>query len=172
MNKILNILFVPVDAIGHVNACIGIAEVLKERGHKIIFAINESWNGKLVGYGFQEELITESERDPNENPAKFWANVFISGGSFMSLSALEKTINLKKNLMPFFIKQTKNLDSNIGAIIKRLKPDLMILDQVLCVPSVVTSGIPWILSCSFNPLVFIEDERTPPSSSGMKSQFL
>ncbi len=25
--------------------------------------------------------------------------------------------------MPFFIKQTKNLDSNIGAIIKRLRPD-------------------------------------------------
>jgi UDP:flavonoid glycosyltransferase YjiC (YdhE family) len=57
MNKFLTILFVPIDGIGHVNACIGIAEALKERGHKIIFAISKSWNEKLVKYGFEEELM-------------------------------------------------------------------------------------------------------------------
>jgi UDP:flavonoid glycosyltransferase YjiC (YdhE family) len=166
MNKSLKILFIPIDAIGHVNACIGIAEVLKEKGHKIIFAINESWNGKLVKYGFEEELLKESERDSNEDPAKHWANIFISGGTFMPLTALEKAVNIKKNLYPIFIKQNISSDVIFEEIIERFKPDVIILDQVFCIASVINSGIPWVLSCSFNPLMFIDDNRTPPPHSG------
>jgi UDP:flavonoid glycosyltransferase YjiC (YdhE family) len=167
MNESLKILFIPIDGIGHVNACIGIAEVLKERGHRIIFAINESWNGKLVKYGFEEELLKESERDPNEDPAKYWANFFIKGGSFTSLTTLEKAVNIKKNLYPIFVKQNISSDVIFEEIIERLKPDVIVLDQVFCIASVINSGIPWVLSCSFNPLMIVDDDRTPPPQSGM-----
>ncbi len=54
--KQLTIFFTPFDAFGHVHACIGIAEPLKQRGHRIIFGVTTGWKGKLLPYGFEEIL--------------------------------------------------------------------------------------------------------------------
>jgi UDP:flavonoid glycosyltransferase YjiC (YdhE family) len=62
MSKKFTILFVPLDDSGHVNACIGLAECLRDRGHKIVVAIDPTFKGKLISYGFIEELLI----DPNE----------------------------------------------------------------------------------------------------------
>ena len=48
----MNILFIPLDAVGHVNSAIGMAQVLAQSGHKAIFAITDQWRGKLERYGF------------------------------------------------------------------------------------------------------------------------
>ncbi len=45
MSKKLTILFSPLDGYGHVNACTGVAEALRDRGHRIVFAIDKSWKG-------------------------------------------------------------------------------------------------------------------------------
>ncbi len=45
--KSLTILFAPLDGWGHINACIGLAEVLLNRGHRVVFAIDISFKGKL-----------------------------------------------------------------------------------------------------------------------------
>ncbi len=166
MGKSLKILFIPIDCVGHVNACTGIAQVLKERGHRIIFAIFESWSGELVKYGFEEELITLKSRDPDEDPAKYWADRFVNGGAIQSFTPLEKAVNIQTKMLQIFIEDTKSLDLIASKLIERIKPDVIVLDQVNCMPSVETSGIPWVKSCSFNPLMFIDDERTPPASSG------
>jgi UDP:flavonoid glycosyltransferase YjiC (YdhE family) len=71
MPERLTILFAPLDAVGHVNACIGIAEVLRDRGHRIVFAISDNWRQKLKIYGFEEELIELSEKATVEDPTKF-----------------------------------------------------------------------------------------------------
>ncbi|CAG2183043.1 unnamed protein product, partial [Oppiella nova] len=44
---------------------------------------------------------------------------------------------------------------------------VVIVDQVRCIPALELSGIPWVATCSFNPLVFLPDERTPPYMSGL-----
>lgn len=51
------ILFSPMDSHGHVNSCIGVGQVLLARGHRVVFAIDAAWKGKLAKYGFEEELI-------------------------------------------------------------------------------------------------------------------
>jgi UDP:flavonoid glycosyltransferase YjiC (YdhE family) len=51
MSKKFTILFVPLDDSGHVNACIGLAECLRDRGHKIVVAIDPTFKGKLISYG-------------------------------------------------------------------------------------------------------------------------
>lgn len=45
------------DSHGHVNSCIGVGQVLLARGHRVVFAIDAAWKGKLAKYGFEEELI-------------------------------------------------------------------------------------------------------------------
>ena len=167
MTKKLKILFIPIDAIGHVNAAIGMAQVLIGSGHRVIFAINDQWRGRLLNYGIEEVLLSQEDRDPDEDPAKRWADLFFSGGAIKSCTPLETTINIRTKLMPYFCEETKKLDLEVELLIKTIAPDVMVLDQVLTIPSVVLSGIPWVLVCSFNPLMFIEDEKTPPWGSGI-----
>ena len=43
----LTILFMPESASGPTNNCIGIGDVLRRRGHRVVFATEASWKGRL-----------------------------------------------------------------------------------------------------------------------------
>ncbi|CAG2182429.1 unnamed protein product, partial [Oppiella nova] len=62
---------------------------------------------------------------------------------------------------------TKDLDVIVDGLLSDIRPDVVIVDQARCIPALVLSGIPWVATCSFNPLFFIPDERTPPELSGL-----
>jgi len=70
MSKKLTILIAPVSAVGHMNACIGLAEVLVSRGHKVVFVVDKPYEGKLVSYGFEEEIREELKPKDSENGEK------------------------------------------------------------------------------------------------------
>ena len=53
----LTVLFMPESAYGPTNQCIGIGKVLLERGHRVVFAAEASWQGKLAALGFEEDLV-------------------------------------------------------------------------------------------------------------------
>src|SRR5207244_3585910 len=42
---------------GPTNNCIGIGDVLRRRGHRVVFAAEASWKGRLSALGFAEELV-------------------------------------------------------------------------------------------------------------------
>ena len=77
------------------------------------------------------------------------------------------------NIVPIRISETKYKNPILEELLKTLKPDVIIMDQVLCVPAVEKSGIPWIYSCSFNPLMgsesrsHLHNDVLPPASSGL-----
>ena len=48
----LTILFWPESAYGPTNQCIGIGKVLLDRGHRVVFAAESSWKGRLSPLGF------------------------------------------------------------------------------------------------------------------------
>src|SRR4249919_3720055 len=66
----LTILFMPESAYGPTNNCVGIGDVLRRRGHRVVFAAEASWAGKLEALGFEEDLVHLS---PSE-PAGPWAD--------------------------------------------------------------------------------------------------
>ncbi len=49
---------------GHINACLSLAQILFERGHRVIFVIDIAWKGKFSKQGFEEEITCIA--DPNE----------------------------------------------------------------------------------------------------------
>src|SRR5690606_40806539 len=53
----LTILFMPESAYGPTNNCIGIGNELLRRGHRVVFAAEASWKGKLTALGFEEDLV-------------------------------------------------------------------------------------------------------------------
>jgi UDP:flavonoid glycosyltransferase YjiC (YdhE family) len=53
----LTILFMPESAYGPTNQCVGLGDQLRRRGHRVVFASEESWKGKLEAMGFEEDLV-------------------------------------------------------------------------------------------------------------------
>ncbi len=173
MFRKLTILFSPLDAVGHMNACIGIAEVLRDRGHRIVFAMSDIWRDKLKIYNFEEEIIEIKDMKTNEDPAKHWAEVVERSGLMGSLTTTQKMKALNNNILKEEIDRIKNTDTLMRKIINRIKPDIIIIDGYVWMPSVMNSGIPWVWSISCNPLCMdygIDDETLPPSLSGQKFQ--
>jgi hypothetical protein len=165
----LTILFAPVDAVGHVYACIGIAQVLRDRGHRIVFAISDSWRQKLKIYGFEEELIELSKKVTVEDPAKFWAEHCLKAGMFGFSSPLEKIKCMAGDSFKEMLDRFKTSDPLMKEIVCRIKPDIILIDGFLWMPSLMNSGIPWVYIISGNPLLIDytkDDKRLPPSTSG------
>jgi UDP:flavonoid glycosyltransferase YjiC (YdhE family) len=51
------VVFFPEGAFGPTNNCVGIADVLRRRGRRVVFVIEESFAGTLEAQGFEERLM-------------------------------------------------------------------------------------------------------------------
>ena len=163
MTKKLTILFSPVSALGHINSCVGVAEILESRGHRIVFMVNQSFKGAFVKRGFEEEIV---ERDVNEeekcDPLGYMIKILKNAGLFDDLSAFEKHKRCSQLMQPI----TRKENQTIEKIIKNLKPDVIVVDFIFA-PAIFKSGIPWISLNSVQILSVIDDSRTPPGWSGL-----
>src|SRR5437879_4388808 len=84
----LTILFAPDGGHGHLNSCIGAAEVLKQRGHRIIFLTKNSFKGNLPQLGF-EEVIYE-DNPTKSGPEIHWTESFMNRyGAYLPLSPID-----------------------------------------------------------------------------------
>ena len=66
----LTVLFMPESAFGPTNNCIGIGDVLRRRGHRVVFAAEASWKGRLEPLGFEEDLVDLSPPAPASGPGR------------------------------------------------------------------------------------------------------
>ena len=172
MTKKLTILFSPVNAIGHINSCVGVAEILQSRGHRIVFMVNQSFKGAFIKRGFQEEIV-EQEVNQQENveevnkeeqfdPSGYMLKILKDCGLFDDLPPIEK----HKRCVGLMESITKKENDTIDNIIKRIKPDVIVVD-FLFAPAIFKAGIPWVSLSSVQILTAIDDPRTPPGWSGL-----
>src|SRR5947209_15859486 len=67
------IAFFPEGAYGPTNNCVGIADVLRRRGARVVFVVEESFAGTLAARGFEEALMRlKAKPDVPEEPGQFW----------------------------------------------------------------------------------------------------
>ena len=67
------VVFFPEGAYGPTNNCVGIGQVLRERGHRVVFVIEESFAGTLEAQGFEERLMRLGPPpEVEEEPGQFW----------------------------------------------------------------------------------------------------
>ena len=81
----LTVLFMPESAYGPTNNCVGIGDVLRQRGHRVVFAAEASWRGKLEPLGFEEDLVDLSppadageRRRQHQDAGQFWKDFIAS----------------------------------------------------------------------------------------------
>ena len=177
MAQPLTILFMPESAYGPTNNCIGIGDVLRKRGHTVVFAAEASWSGRLAPLGFVEDLVDLApppEPDPDA-PAKdagqFWKDFIRDTAPEFRKPTIEQLATFMQPTWQALIDGAKFCEPQLREIIARNRPDVIVEDNVVSFPALQTSGKPFVRIVSCNPLEIRGPAggEIPPAYSGLPS---
>jgi MGT family glycosyltransferase len=162
----LTVLFMPESAYGPTNNCIGIGDVLRRRGHRVVFAAEASWQGKLEPLGFTEDLVNLSEPNPQEQDAgQFWKDFIASTAAEFRKPTIEQLETWIKPVWEELIAGARYSHDQLTEIAARTRPDVIVEDNVVGFPALMTAGAPFVRIVSCNPLE-IKGPDVPPAFSG------
>ena len=165
----LTILFWPESAYGPTNQCIGIGKVLLDRGHRVVFAAESSWKGRLEPLGFEEELVdlaAPPEDDAGEEDAgAFWKEFIKETSPEFRKPTIEQLSTFIQPTFQALIDGAVYCEPRLREIIERVKPDVVVEDNVVCFPATVTSDAPFVRIVSCNPLE-MKGSGVAPTFSG------
>ena len=164
------ILFVTINAWGHINAWIGIAQELLSRGHRVVWAVDPTFEGKLSSFGFEEVLVGKVEKSNDDK--EFWQKFFFENSKYLKEDRL--TI-VRQYLVPtfaVFVKDTIEQDSDYREVVQKIKPDILVLDRYVASVPLNYSGIPYVVLYSSAPhYAFLHENKIPPPWSGKHTIF-
>lgn len=158
--------FFPEGAFGPTNNCVGIGDVLRLRGHRVVFVIEESFRGTLEAKGFEERLMRlgPPSSEP-EVPGQFWKDFIRDTAPVFRRSTVEQLEGFIAPTWQALVDGARYVDPRLAEIFDELQPDVIIEDNVVAFPAISASGRPWVRIASCNPLE-LKDPDLPPVFSG------
>ena len=163
----LTILFMPESAYGPTNQCIGIGSALLKRGHRVVFAAEASWKGKLLPFGFEEDLVdlAPPSTEESQDAGSFWKEFILQTSPEFRKPTIEQLERFIKPTWQALIDGATYCEPQLREIIARVKPDVIVEDNVVTFPALLTSEAPYIRIVSCNPLE-IKGVDVAPTFSG------
>ncbi len=165
--------FFPESAYGPTNNCVGIGNVLRSRGHRVVFIAEESFKGTLEEKGFEEQLmrLTPPEEPADgveaaaEDPGQFWKDFIRETAPVFRKPTIEQLEGFIGPTFQALCDGARYVDDRLLEIIDDVKPDVLVEDNVVSFPALPASGIPWVRIVSCNPAE-VKDPEVPPPFSG------
>ena len=167
----MTVLLMPESAYGPTNNCIGIGRVLRQRGHHVVFVAEVSWRGKLAALGFDEVLVdlAPPAGDPETQDAgQFWKDFIRHTAQEFRRPTIEQLETFMAPTWKALIDGARFCEPQLREVIADVNPDVVVQDNVVCFPALVTSGLPFVRIVSCNPLE-IRGPDVPPPYSGLGS---
>ena len=166
MGDARTIVFFPEGAYGPTNNCVGIGQVLRGRGHRVVFIVEESFAGTLEAKGFEERLMRlgPPPEEP-EVPGQFWIDFIRDTAPVFRKSTLEQISEFIAPTWQALIDGAKYVNPRLEEIIGEVEPDAIVEDNVVSFPAVMAAGRPWVRIVSCNPAE-LKDPLVAPFSSG------
>ena len=160
------IVFFPEGAYGPTNNCVGIGQVLRERGHRVVFVIEESFAGSLEAQGFEERLMRLGPApEVEEEPGQFWKDFIRDTAPVFRKPTIDQLVEFIEPTWRALCDGARYVDVRLREIFGELEPDVIVEDNVVCFPAIHHSGRPWVRIVSCNPLE-LKDDALPPVFSG------
>jgi MGT family glycosyltransferase len=160
------IVFFPEGAYGPTNNCVGIADVLRARGHRPVFIIEESFAGTLEEKGFEERLMRLGPApETEEAPGQFWKDFIRDTAPVFRKPTIEQLEGFIAPTFQALIDGARYVDDRLIEIIEEVQPDVLVEDNVVAFPALPASGRPWVRIVSCNPAE-LPDSNVPPKFSG------
>ncbi|MEA2493729.1 MAG: hypothetical protein QOJ29_1640 [Thermoleophilaceae bacterium] len=160
------IAFFPEGAFGPTNNCMGIGDVLRRRGHDVVFIVEESFAGNLEAKGFEERLMRlgPPPEEP-EVPGQFWKDYIRETAPVFRAPTIEQLEGFVRPTFEALVDGARYVDNRLEQIIGDLEPDVIVEDNVVSFPALPASKRPWVRVTSCNPAE-IKDPNVPPPFSG------
>lgn len=164
------IVFFPEGALGPTNNCVGIGQVLRDRRHRVVFVVEESFRGTLEARGFEEALMRlGSPPAQDETPGQFWKDFIRDTAAEFRKPTIEQLSTFLQPTWQALIDGSTYVNERLVEIFEELRPDVIVEDNVVAFPAIASSGRPWVRVVSCNPLE-IRDPNLPPAFSGYGSE--
>jgi len=159
------IVLYPEAAFGPALNCVGIAQQLKAMGHNPVFVCDRGFKGVFEKYGFEENLVDMSGGMSDEEIANFWANFIAGHLPHFRLSPIDQLPTYVIPVWEAIVDSAVISHEGLTDHLKRIKPDVVCVDNVILFPAIKKYGKPWIriISCSENE---VPDPNIPPHLSG------
>ncbi|MCA8932318.1 MAG: glycosyltransferase [Rhodospirillaceae bacterium] len=154
----------PEASFGSALNCVGIAQALRARGAEPVFICHDGFNGVFADYGFTEYALdtggTPADRDG------YWATFIARHQPHFRLSPLDQIETYVAPAWDAIIDTAEAAERPLEQLLDRLRPDAVVLDNVVMFPAIARSGIPWVrvVSCADTEL---PDADVPPYMSGL-----
>ena len=141
----LTVLLAAESAYGPTNNCIGIGAELTRMGHRVVFAAEESWAGKIepLGIDFIRDTSPEFRKSTFEQITTFIEPVW-------------------RSLMD----GAKYANPQFAAIVDEINPDIIVQDNVSAFPALKAAGRPFVRLVSCQPLE-MAGPGIPPALAGL-----
>jgi MGT family glycosyltransferase len=160
------IVFFPEGAYGPTNNCVGIGDVLRRRGHRVIFIVEESFAGTLEAQGFEERLMRLGPApEQEEEPGQFWKDFIRETAPVFRKPTIEQLGEFIAPTFQALVDGAKYVDERLVEIFDEVQPDVIVEDNVVSFPALPACGRTWVRIVSCNPAE-IKDPDVPPTFSG------
>ncbi len=160
------VLLFPEGAYGPTNNCVGIGDVLRRRGHRVVFVIEESFAGALAEKGFEERLMRLTPpAEADEDPGQFWKDYIRDTAPTFRKPTLDQLAGFIQPTFAALVDGAKYVDERLEEILGEVDPDVIVEDNVVAFPAVPASGRTWVRIVSCNPAE-LKDPDVPPAFSG------
>ena len=166
MAEARTIVFFPEGAFGPTNNCVGIGGVLRERGHRVVFIVEESFAGTLEAKGFEERLMRLGPApEVPEVPGQFWKDFIRDTAPVFRTPTIEQLSGFIEPTWQALVEGARYVHPRLLEVFEGLDPDVIVEDNVVAFPALPASGRPWVRIASCNPAELL-DPDVPPVFSG------
>jgi MGT family glycosyltransferase len=152
---------------GPTNNCVAIGDVLRERGHRVVFVVDASFEGELDRRGFEERVMRmappEEDADPSADP---WAEFIRVTAPEFAKPTIRQIETVTKPIWEALVAGEQYSHARVMEIWDDVGPDVVCTDNVTGYPAVELADAPWVRFVSANPLE-MRDPGLPPVLSGL-----
>ena len=142
--------------------CVGIAQELRRLGARPVFICHPGFSGVFAEYGFTEYQVSVSGSQQSTD----WNDFIARHQHAFRQSPQEQLTSYVGPTWEAIVETAIGVEEPLRQLLARLKPDAVVLDNVVMFPAIATLGVPWIrvVSCAETE---IPDPLVPPYLSGL-----
>lgn len=146
--------------------CVGIAQALRAKGARPVFICHAGFSGVFADYGFQEYQLPTDEPLSDSERQSYWQAFVRRHLPHFRLSPIDQLETYVAPTWQAIVDTAVNAEAPLRQLLGRLKPDAIVLDNVIMFPAIAAAGCPWVrvVSCAETEL---PDAEVPPYLSGM-----
>jgi MGT family glycosyltransferase len=161
MSKQKIIALFPEASFGAALNCIGIAQQLRIRGVRPVFICQENFRGVFSEYGFAEYSLASGGSDEQVD----WTDFINRHKDAFRQSPLEQITSYVAPTWEAIVDTAMRAEEPLRRLIAQIRPDAIVLDNVVMFPAIANAGVPWVrvVSCAETE---VPDASVPPYLSG------